>query len=76
MCKLFSVGVALGYFGVALFVVGVAPTTPFICKVTHVRVHVRMFRCAFFMYLGNGWTDFAEIWCVVRRPLARRFEEV
>ena len=40
------------------------------------RVHVRMFRCAFFMYLGNGWIDFAEIWCVVRRPLARRFEEV
>ena len=31
---------------------------------------------AHFSYLGNGWTDCAEIWCVVRDPLARRFTEV
>ena len=24
-------------------------------------------------YLGNGWTDCADIWCVVRDPLALRF---
>ena len=24
-------------------------------------------------YLGNGWTDCAEIWCVVRDQLAMRF---
>ena len=35
--KIFFVGVALGYLGVALFMVGVVPTTPFIYKVTHVR---------------------------------------
>ena len=27
-------------------------------------------------YLGNGWTDCAEIWCVVRDYLARRFTTV
>ena len=27
-----------------------------------------------FWYLGNGWTDCAEICYVVRDPLARRFE--
>ena len=29
-----------------------------------------------FPYLGNGWTDCDEIWCVVRDPLAKRFTEV
>ena len=30
----------------------------------HVRTH--------FSNLGNGWTDYAETWCVVRVPLALR----
>ena len=29
-----------------------------------------------FPYLGNGWTDCAEIWCVARDPLARLFAKV
>ena len=41
-----------------------------------VHVHVRTCRCALFPYLGNGWTDCAEIWCVVRNPLARLFAKV
>ena len=32
--------------------------------------------CASFSYLGNDWTDCAEIWYAVRDPLARRFAEV
>ena len=28
-----------------------------------------------FPYLGSGWTDCAEIWYVVRDPLAWRFTE-
>ena len=26
-------------------------------------------------YLGNGWTDCTEIWCVVRGPMAMRFTQ-
>ena len=33
--------------------------------------HVRMRNP--FLYLGNGWTDCAETWGVVRGPLAMRF---
>ena len=29
-----------------------------------------------FWYLGHGWMDCAEIWCVVRDPLTRRFIDV
>ena len=29
-----------------------------------------------FLYLGNGWTDFDEIWCVVRDQLFKRFAQV
>ena len=32
--------------------------------------------CTPFPYLGNGWTDCAEMWCVVRDPLARCFTKV
>ena len=43
--------------------------------ITHVmggvHLHVRTCICAPFLYLGNGWTDCAEIWCVIRDPLAR-----
>ena len=28
-----------------------------------------------FPYLGNGWTDCAKTWCVVRGPLAMRFTQ-
>ena len=38
--------------------------------VVGVHLHVRTFTCATFPYLGNGWTDCAEIWCVVRDPPA------
>ena len=38
--------------------------------------HVRTGACARFSYLGNGWTDCAEIWCVVSDPLARSFANV
>ena len=27
-------------------------------------------------YLGNGWTDSAEIWCVIRNQLSKRFAQV
>ena len=36
---------------------------------------VHMCICGPFPYLWNGWTDRAEIWCVVRDPLVRRFTE-
>ena len=44
-------------------------------------VHLHVRTCARadvppFPYLGNGWTDCAEIWCVVRDPLARLFAKV
>ena len=44
-------------------------------------VHLHMRTCARadvprLLYLGNGWTDCAEIWYVVRDPSARRFTEV
>ena len=29
-----------------------------------------------FPYLGNGVTNFPEIWCVVREPAPRRFKKV
>ena len=29
-----------------------------------------------FYYLGNSWTDCAELWCVVRDPLVLRFTKV
>ena len=38
-----------------------------------VYLHVRTCRYAPFPHLGNGWTDCAEIWCVVSDPLAMRF---
>ena len=38
-----------------------------------VYLHVRTCRCAPFPYLGNGRMDCAEIWCVVRDSLAKRF---
>ena len=41
-----------------------------------VHLHVRTCRCAHFPYLGNGWTNCAEIWCVVRDTLASRFAKV
>ena len=30
---------------------------------------------AHFPYLGNGWTDCAEVWCVARDPLAKLLQE-
>ena len=33
----------------------------------HVRTH--------FTYLGNGWADCAETWCVIRGSLAMRFTQ-
>ena len=41
-----------------------------------VQLHVRTCICTPYPYLGNGLTDCAEIWCVVREPLDRRFTEV
>ena len=41
----------------------------------HVRTCTRA-DVAPFPYLGNGWTDCAEMWYVVRYLLARRFTEV
>ena len=40
------------------------------------HLHVRTSRFDPFLYLGNGWTDCAEIWCVVKVPLARHFAKV
>ena len=40
------------------------------------HLHVRTCICAPFPYLVNGWTDCAEIWYLVRDPLAMRFTEV
>ena len=28
-----------------------------------------------FLYLGNGWADSVELWCVFRDPLAMRFTQ-
>ena len=39
---------------------------------THPNVHVR----TPFPYLGNGWTDCAGTWCVVRGPLSMRFKGI
>ena len=36
-----------------------------------VHLHLQMLPSV--PYLRNGWTDRAEIWCVVRDPLAMRF---
>ena len=33
----------------------------------HLNVHIA------FLYLGNDWTDYSEIWCVVRNSSAMRF---
>ena len=41
-----------------------------------VDLHVHNCAPAPFPYLGNGWTDCAEIYCVVRDPSARRFTKV
>ena len=38
--------------------------------------NVRTCRCAPFPYLGNGWTDCAEICYVLRDTLAKRFTKV
>ena len=38
-----------------------------------VHLHVRTCRCASFPYLGNGWSGYSEILCVVRDTLAGRF---
>ena len=27
-------------------------------------------------YLGNGWTDFCDIWCMAREPLDMHFAQV
>ena len=39
------------------------------------HLHVRTCRCASFPYLGSGWRDCGEIWCVVRDSLARRLQK-
>ena len=44
-------------------------------------LHLHLYTCAradvsLFPYLGNGWTDSAEIWYVAREPLARLFAKV
>ena len=41
----------------------------------HVRTCARA-DVSSFPYFGNGWTDCAEIWCVVRDPLTRHFLKV
>ena len=41
-----------------------------------VNLHASTCARAPFPYLGNSWTDCAEIWYVVRDPLAKRFTEV
>ena len=38
---------------------------------TAAREHVRIP----FPYLGNGWTDCTEIWCVARGPVAMHFTQ-
>ena len=38
-----------------------------------VQLHMQM---SHFSHRRNCWTDYAEIWRVVRDPLARRFTEV
>ena len=44
--------------------------------VGYICAHVCTYRCAPFPYLGNGWTDCAEMWFVVRDPLVWRFIKV
>ena len=29
-----------------------------------------------FPYVGNGWTDCTEVWCVIREPLAIPFTRI
>ena len=44
-----------------------------------IHLHLRTFARADvppFSYLGNGWTDCAEIWFAVRHPLAWCFTKV
>ena len=38
-------------------------------------VHLHVRTCSV-SYLGNGWMDSAEIWCVVIDSLARRFPNI
>ena len=38
--------------------------------------HIRTCRCAPFLHLGNGWTDCAEILCLIRDPQARLLAKV
>ena len=40
---------------------------------TSSRAHVRTCKCVPFPYPEHGRTDYAEIWSVVKEPLARRF---
>ena len=38
-----------------------------------VHLHACTLSCTPVLYLDNGWTDCAEIWCVVGDSLATRF---
>ena len=49
--------------------------TPQVSARTYIRMHVRMYRCVPIPYLGNGWTDYAEVWYGARDPLIRHFTE-
>ena len=59
-------------FGVLLgsHEIGVLQTSRLGYSCTCEHAHVQM---CHFPYLRNGWTDCAEIWCVVCDPLAKRF---
>ena len=44
--------------------------------ISGVQLYVRMCRCVLFRYLGNSWTDCAEIWYLASDPLARLFTKL
>ena len=46
----------------------------YICTCARARVHTAYVPP--FSYLGNGWTDCAEIWYMISDPLARLFTRV
>ena len=48
-------------------------TGPIVTKVRCARAHVQMFPSV--SYLGNGWTDCAEVWYTVRDQLGRQFTQ-
>ena len=75
-------GVKVGRYDVAPVMAGPLVTKYGVCLETKQRCilhsvgYICTCRFVLFPYLENGWADSAEICCVVRDPLARRFKEV